>query len=62
MSGIKQVFQSVLAAFFGVQSNKNRKKDFTEGKLIHFIIVGVFLVFVFIGALVLTVQLVLSNN
>jgi hypothetical protein len=62
MSGIKQVFQSVLAAFFGVRSNKGREKDFADGKLIHFVVVSVFLVFVFIGLLMLAVQLVISGN
>ena len=62
LSEIKQVFQSVIAAFFGVQSNKNRKKDFTEGKIVHFILAALFLVFVFITLLMVVVQLVLSHT
>jgi hypothetical protein len=62
MRGIKQVFQSVIAAFFGVQSNKNRRKDFAEGKPIHFIVAGVILTLVFIGALLLTVQLIIPSS
>ena len=34
-------FKSVASAFIGVQSNKNREKDFTQGKLSHFIVVGI---------------------
>ena len=51
--------KSVGAAFFGVQSDKNRARDFSKGKLSHFIIAGVIGVIVFIGALVFTVSLVL---
>ena len=62
MSDIKQVFKSVLAAFFGVKSNKGREKDFSDGKLIHFVLVSVFLVFVFIGLLMVAVQLVIPSS
>jgi len=40
-SNFKETFKSVGAAFFGVQSNKNRERDFTQGKLSHFIIAGI---------------------
>lgn len=59
---IKNTFKSVAAAFFGVQSNKNREQDFTHGKLSHFIIVGIIAVFAFIACLVIIVSLVISNN
>jgi hypothetical protein len=58
----KDTFKSVAAAFFGVQSNKNREKDFTQGKLSHFIIVGVFSVIIFVVALILLVNLVMPTN
>lgn len=35
-----QVALSVLAAFFGVQSNKNRERDFKHGRFSHFVIIG----------------------
>jgi len=57
--GLKEVFKSVGAAFFGVQSNKNRERDFTQGKFSHFVIVGVISVALFIGGLVAVVSLVL---
>jgi len=59
-SSLKSTFKSVTAAFFGVQSNKNREQDFGQGKLSHFIIVGIVCVIAFITALVLVVNLVLS--
>ncbi|GAA0822924.1 DUF2970 domain-containing protein [Colwellia asteriadis] len=62
MRNAKQIFKSVFAAFFGVQSNSNREKDFTQGKLSHFIIAGVILTIAFIASLVLIVQLVLVNS
>ena len=51
--------KSVAAAFFGVQSNKNREQDFTHGKLSHFIIVGILAVMLFIGILITIVSFVL---
>jgi len=46
-----QMMQSVLAAAFGVQSGKNRARDFTHGKPSHFVILGI--VFTVIFALTL---------
>lgn len=59
---IKNSFKSVAAAFFGVQSNKNREKDFAQGKLSHFIIIGLICVFIFIASLVAIVSLVIPNT
>ncbi|BAQ75512.1 uncharacterized protein POS17_3818 [Pseudomonas sp. Os17] len=36
-----QMLQSVLAAAFGVQSGKNRARDFSHGKPSHFIVLGI---------------------
>jgi len=58
----KNTFKSVASAFFGVQSNKNREKDFTQGKLSHFIIVGVISVIIFVSALIMLVSLVMPTN
>ena len=43
-----QMLQSVLAAAFGVQSGKNRARDFTHGKPSHFIVLGVGFTLVFV--------------
>jgi len=39
-----QVFQSVLAAIFGVQKEKNRDRDFEHGKAWQFIAMGIVVV------------------
>jgi hypothetical protein len=52
-------FKSVIAAFIGVQSDKNRKRDFSEGKFSYFIIGGIIAVFLFILTLVTIVNLVI---
>jgi hypothetical protein len=62
MSSFIDTFKSVAAAFFGVQSNKNREKDFTHGKLSHFIIAGIIGVFIFIAVLVVVVNLVIPST
>ncbi len=42
------VIKSVLAAFFGVQSTKNRERDFTHGKPWHYIVVGLLMTGIFL--------------
>ena len=54
-----QVAKSTLAAFIGVQSNANRERDFTHGKMSHFIWMGLLFGLVFVLTLVGVVQLVL---
>ena len=48
------IIKSALSAMIGVQSNKNRERDFNSGKFWHFFIAGVlvlagFILFVWIG-------------
>lgn len=57
--GLRQMLQSVLAAAFGVQSNKNRARDFTHGKPSHFILLGLLFTGVFVLLLFAVVRLVL---
>lgn len=59
---IKNTFKSVAAAFFGVQSNKNRENDFTQGKLSHFIMAGIIGVIIFVATLVAVVNWVIPTN
>ncbi|MEI6893616.1 MAG: DUF2970 domain-containing protein [Colwellia sp.] len=54
--------KSVTAAFFGVQSNKNRARDLSEGKLSHFIIVGIIALVIFIVMLITLVSLIIPNS
>ena len=55
----RQMLHSVTAAAFGVQSGKNRARDFTHGKPSHFVILGVAFTVVFALTLVGIVKLVL---
>ncbi len=57
----REVAQSVAAALLGVQSSKNRKRDFQTGKPMHFIIGGVIGTLLFIGAIVVIVQVLLAT-
>ncbi|WP_397453497.1 DUF2970 domain-containing protein [Pseudomonas sp. NA-150] len=54
-----QMMQSVMAAAFGVQSGKNRERDFTHGKPSHFIFLGLLFTIIFGLTLFGIVQLVL---
>jgi hypothetical protein len=54
-----QVAQSVAAAFFGVQSEQNRQRDFTRGKPGQFIIIGLIATALFVLLMVVIVRLVL---
>ena len=56
-----RIAASVLAAGFGVQTGKNRERDFKEGKLIHFIVAGVLFTALFVATVYLVVSLVLEN-
>lgn len=58
-AGLLQVLKSVLAAFIGVQSNENRELDFTQGKAIHYIAVGLIVTILFIATLIFVVSMVL---
>ena len=55
------VVASVLAAGFGVQSKKNRERDFQHGKPIVFIITGIVFTILFIFTVILVVTTVLDN-
>lgn len=54
-----EMLQSVLAAAFGVQSGKNRSRDFSRGKPSHFIILGVLFTIAFVLVILGVVKLVL---
>ncbi|MFC5698334.1 DUF2970 domain-containing protein [Pseudomonas sp. GCM10022186] len=55
----REMLQSVLAAAFGVQSGKNRTRDFSRGKPSHFIILGLLATAIFVAVLYGLVRLVL---
>lgn len=52
---------STLAAAFGVQSNKNRERDFKGGSIVPYVVAGIIFTVVFITAVVVVVRLVLAN-
>ncbi|VVO04311.1 DUF2970 domain-containing protein [Pseudomonas fluorescens] len=54
-----QMLHSIVAAAFGVQSGKNRARDFTHGKPSHFVVLGIVFTVVFALALFGIVKLVL---
>ncbi len=56
---LRQMLSSVLAAALGVQSGKNRARDFRHGKPSHFIILGVGFTVLFVLIVLGVVKLVL---
>jgi len=57
---LRQVVASVLAASFGVQSERNRQRDFSHGRPGQYILVGLVLTLIFVLGLWGLVRLVLS--
>jgi hypothetical protein len=55
----REMLQSVLAAALGVQSGRNRARDFSRGKPAHFIALGVIFTLLFIALVLGVVKLVL---
>ena len=58
---ILDVVKSVLASFFGVQSGKNRKRDFQQGNPMQFILVGIILTALFIVTMIVIVKIILAS-
>jgi hypothetical protein len=56
---ILTVIGSIFASWFGVQSNKNRERDFTYGKASTFVFAGIIFVILFILFVIGIVQLVM---
>ena len=55
-----QVIGSVFAAGLGVQSSKNRERDFKQGRAGIFIAAGIVFTLIFIGTVYTVVQMVLE--
>jgi len=55
-----QVLGSVLASMFGVQSNRKREADFTHGKPLQYIVIGLLVTVVFILTIWGVVQIVMK--
>jgi ABC-type Na+ efflux pump permease subunit len=56
-----QVLGSVFAAGLGVQSSKNRERDFKHGRTGVFIAAGIVFTLLFVGLVMLVVQMVLKS-
>lgn len=52
---------SLFAGAFGVQTQKNRDRDFKQGKFHHFIIGGIIFAIIFVLAVAGIVKLVMSS-
>ncbi len=55
------LIQSACAAFFGVQSEANRKRDFESGKFWHFVAAGIIFVLFFVGLIWGAVQVLVAT-
>jgi hypothetical protein len=60
MSKTVKIIQSTLAAAIGVQSKKNRERDFEEGNAGAFIAAGIIFTVLFIATVLGVVQWVLA--
>ncbi|MDP7591911.1 MAG: DUF2970 domain-containing protein [Litorilituus sp.] len=56
-----QVILSVVSAFFGVQNDKTRHRDFSQGNLITFIFVGLLITLTLILIILALVSWVLPD-
>jgi len=52
---------SILSAAFGVQSARNKERDFSQGNYRHFIVGGIVFTVLFVLTLVVVVRLVLGG-
>ena len=60
-SKLKRYILSVLSAFVGIQSNKNRKIDFASNNPFGFIIAGIVLTIIFIFIIKITISFILRH-
>jgi hypothetical protein len=61
-TGFWRVVQSVLAGLIGVQSKKNKERDFTDGKPHHFIVGGLIGTLLFVLAVWLFVKYIIASS
>lgn len=59
--GLLGVVKSVVAAMFGVQSDKNRQRDFRQTSMVPYLLVGLVFVVLFVAALIGLVSLVVPS-
>ncbi|MFT5693928.1 MAG: hypothetical protein ACI92E_003271 [Oceanicoccus sp.] len=56
-----ELASSCLAAAFGVQSEANKRRDFTRGKPLQFVVIGISFTVIFLLSLVVIVNLVIGS-
>ena len=59
--GLGSIILSTLAAAFGVQSSKNRERDFVKGNLKSYVISGLIFVVIFISSIVMLVKFLIQQ-
>ncbi|MFT5693191.1 MAG: hypothetical protein ACI92E_002528 [Oceanicoccus sp.] len=57
-----QIFGSIFSSFYGVQSSKNRERDFQRGKAKQFIAAGIVVTFFWYFGIYLLVTTILHFN
>ena len=57
---VLQIIGSTIAAALGVQSSRNRQRDFAAGRPAHFIVAGLVFTVLFVVIMVFVVRSVLS--
>ena len=57
-----RVVLSVMAAMFGVQSSKNRERDFAKGRPAAYVIVGIIMTLLFVLTLWAVVSIVMTMS
>jgi len=60
-TGFCSAIKSVLAGFFGVQSNENREQDFNSDKPQHFIIAGILVTAILIFVILALVKFLMRD-
>ena len=60
LNRVWHLFSSTLAAFLGVQSDKNRQRDFKTNSPVPFIAMGIVLAVIFVATLLFIVKQVLT--
>ncbi len=56
------ILLSTIAAAFGVQSNKNRQRDFRHGSIGPYIVAGIIVTLGFVVTVSMVVRMVLKSN
>ena len=59
--GFGSIVMSTLAAAFGVQSSKNRERDFVKGTFKAYVISGLIFTVIFITSIVMLVKFLIRN-